>query len=295
MRILVAGAVLLPALGVPLRAAPEAPPSRTPARASSTPAAVKASAGELMLTLQRVSLRRTAVLSLGPSERPLPGQTREEAEATLEFTLEARDAEALDRVVPGASSAEARYRVLDNRGQAAGPVRAELLRTEERPQVHIRVAGLSPRATGLSLLEGELLAYPRARRIRFHIPWLKDETPLRVEFGGGAATLKGFRLVGDDSTLTVAVRPPDGYRLAPLEQQGALIARALDIYGNLVNGGGIARIEQTGFDAEPEFQFFAPGLRRIPSRLMLDLLCVLGEPQPLRFRFRGLAFPAPVR
>jgi hypothetical protein len=270
-----------------------------PTASPAAPASLRASAGEIALALRRVTFQRTASLTPGPPPAPhsvpLSEKREESAEAVLEFALGARDPEALDRVVAGGLAGAAGFRARDSQGRLAAPVTAQVVTTDDGPRLRVTIRGLSPGASGLSSLEGALLAFPQARRIRFHVPWLKDEAPLQVEVQGGVATLKRFQLVEGDSTLWVSVRPPEGFRVLPLAQPGAVTARALDIYGNLVNGGGITQAEQTGFNAEPEFRFFAPALRRTPSRLMLDVLCVAGEPRSLPFHFGNLPFPPPGR
>jgi hypothetical protein len=275
------------------------PPAKRPApvprtsnfhrRASGGAAPSTAAAGEFTLRLRRVVFQREAALLLDGRSGGA-GRREESAFARLDFDVSGRAPEARDRLAPGEALAAARFRAADDVGRPAGAVTAAQVAEEEAPVLRVTVAGLSPSARGLAWVEGEVPAYPRARRIRFHVPWLKDEVPLRVEVQEGVATLRRFRLVEEDSTLWVSVRPPAGFRLAPLAQVGALSARAVDIYGNLVNGGAITRVEQTAAGEEPEFLFFAPGLRRTPSRLVLDILCVSGTPRPHRFRFGRIDF-----
>jgi hypothetical protein len=69
----------------------------------------------------------------------------------------------------------------------------------------------------------------------------------------------------------------------------------MDIYGNLVNQGGITSTVRTRTGEIPQFRFVAPGLKKTPSRLVLDVLCVAGEPRGLRFRFTGLTLLPPGR
>lgn len=249
-----------------------------------TPAAM---AGEIRLYRRSVSLTREAVLNLAP------GADRDErqasATAVLELELRSRTPEALDGVLRGV--VPARFTVRDQQNRLLPSARAEVVGDEELPVLRITAEGLPSSLRILSSVEGSLPVFAQARRIRFHVPWLKDEVPLSSEVYGGKATLKRFQLVGGDSTLWVTVQPPPGFRVAPLNQPGSLTARAMDIDGNLVNGGGITEIAQTGSGPEPEFRFLAPGLRRTPSRLMLDVLCVSGEPRPLPFRLGPVRLP----
>jgi hypothetical protein len=264
------------------RKAPD-PVSKRPAPAGQT-----AAAGEIRLEVARTTFSRTASLTFDGSGNPIPGDAR--AEAVVEVSLRSRRPDALDRIVRGVLSSPVRVRVLDERRQRVPRVAARVVETDDGPLLRLVVSGLSPHASGLVRIEGALPVYPDARVIRFHVPWLKDEVPLSVEAGGGTATLNRFQLVEADSTLWVSIRPPEGFRVASPEQR-AVQARAVDIYGNLVNGGGIADVEETAGGPAPEFRFFAPLLRRTPSRLMLDVLCVSGEPKPSPFVLGEIPFP----
>lgn len=244
-------------------------------------------AGDIALRLQRVSLVREGAYTPGPSGTPLPGSGIT-GSAVLEFRLGSRTPEALDGLVRGplAESFTAR----DDLGKQPR-VRSEIVEQDDAPVLRLTVEGLSPAARALRNVQGGLQAYPGARRIRFHVPWLKDEVPVRVDVHGGTATLRRFQLVGADSTLWISIRPPEGYRVADPSLPGALSARAVDIDGNLVNAGGVTRIERTREGAEPEFRFFAPALRRTPSRLMVDVLCVSGPPRRLPFQVPEIRLP----
>jgi len=245
--------------------------------------------GEATLRLERLTWTREAALEFDAGGAP--GRRTAAGRVELEFRFGARRPEALDGLVPGPSRGT--WSARDDRGRAATEIRADLRRDDDGTRLSVILEGLHPEARALVSLQGELPAYPRARRLRFHVPWLKDEVPLTVEVDGGAATLRRFRLVGADSTLWVSVRPPAGFSVAPQGTPGSLQGRAMDIDGNLVNAGGVAEIEQTAAGPEPEFRFHCPGLRRTPSRLMLDVLCVAGEPRGLPFRFTGLPLPPP--
>ncbi len=247
---------------------------------------VRAPAGEVALRLEEVTLRRTASAALSPSGSLRAGERS--AEAEIVFRLGARAPTALDRVVRGPVAAA--WRAVDTHGRASGPVSARVEDGDDGPRLRLRVPGLAADVSGLARLEGALPAYAAGQRVRFHVPWLKDELPLSVDFGGGRATLTEFRLVENNSTLTVALTPPPGLRVAPAEQS-PVQARALDIYGNLVNGGGIARTELARPGPSPSFTFHAPALQRTPSRLMLDVLFVAGEPAPLAVRVPPFPFP----
>ena len=279
----VGAALAVLAILSPLQAAPTGAEGRK--------SAIRAAAGPLTLRLERTSARRTTRLQLGPTASPLPGVEERSTDVILEFSLFARERDALDRLDAQILAAAGDIRCVDDSGRASMHGSARLLDTEDGPRLRLELDGLSPKAKSIVSLSGNLPLFPQAARIRFHIPWLKDEVPLSVEFGGGLATLERFQLVGADSTLWVKVKPPSGFRVAPLEHSGSVSAHAMDIDGNLVNGGGISRIEQTGAGAEPEFRFFAPALIRTPSRLMLDVLCVAGEPQSVPFRLAGIPFP----
>lgn len=255
------------------------------------PAVAAAMAGDISLTVQRVTFQRSASLTFGASENPLPGKREETAQVSLELAVRSRHPEALDRLLTGAPSRRTSIRAADERGKASSSGSSEVAVTPDGLQLRVTVNGVSPRATSLASLQGELFAVQKARRIRFHVPWLKDETPLRVEVDGGTATLKRFQLVGADSTLWISVRPPEGYHVAPFEQKGAVAANAVDIDGNFVNGGAITDTSQTLAGAEPEFRFFAPMVRRTPSRLMLDVLCVAGDTESIPFTLKGIRIP----
>ncbi len=247
-------------------------------------------AGSVALRLERSSIRRVAALEPQPN-----GATAKRSEdattLTLEFGLGSKEPDALDCLVRGPLPSRA-FKALDDRGRPLGPLKAEIVTNDtEAPRLRVTASEAPTGSVALKSLEGALLAYPRGRRIRFHIPWLKDEVPLRVEYGGGVATLKRFQLVGSDATLWVSVKPPDGFALAPLEQPGAIVGRAMDIYGNLVNGGAIRETVQTATGPEPEFRFTAPAIKRQPSRLTLDVLCISGEPAPHPFRLTNLQLP----
>ena len=42
-------------------------------------------------------------------------------------------------------------------------------------------------------------------------------------------------------------------------------------------------------------RFRAPGLKRTPSRLTLDVLCISGKPEPKPFRLTNLQLPRPAK
>lgn len=256
------------------------------AHAPAAPGGTPAPAEVFTFRLQQAAVTRSASFRPGPDGAPAAGSPRDQSEATLEFRIGARDRALLDGLVPGLL--EGRFQAVDDTGQSAVSARGEVVSAGEQRLLRLRLVGLSARAAGLRLLAGEVRAYPRARRIRFHVPWLKDELPLSVQFDGGTATLRRFQLVESDSTLWISLRAPEGFRLASGPE--TLSASALDIDGNLVNGGAITRIEAERGGAEPEFRFFAPGLRRTPSRLMLDALFVAGDPEPVKFQLRNLSF-----
>lgn len=274
-----AGALFLAGSG---RAAPPLPPPPSPR----TAARIRARAGAVNLTLRQVELRRTVTARLDA-----PGKPEAEAEVRLEFRLTAPSAPDVEAVLRGETPPSAHLRVVDDRGRESRRVRVEVLEVEDEPLLRLTAEGLSPDATRLRLVEGELTAYPEVRRVRFHVPWSKDDVPLSVDYQGARATLQRFQLVEEDSTLWVSVRPPDGFRVAPFNSPGALSAQAVDMYGNLVNGGGITQIDQTRGTAEPEFRFEAPAMRRTPARLVLDVLCIAGQPRPVPFSLQNVPLP----
>lgn len=267
-----------------IAAASAAAPAPAPAR----PQPVRV--GGLTLRLLRTEVERTAttVLSGAGAATATPERS---AAVTLELAITTPTPALLATVQRGPVAAEG-FRVVDDLGKEAREVRVEVVEREDSPVLRVTARGLSTRAVALRAVEVALPLYPQARVVRFHVPWLKDETPLTTEAGGGAkATLRRFQLVEEDSTLWISIRPPDGLRVAPFEQPGAIDARAWDIYGNLVNGGAITRIELARAGEEPELRFFAPALRRTPSRLTLDVLCVSGSARPERFTLRHLPLP----
>jgi hypothetical protein len=270
----------LPVLLASVAAASVAAPSPRRVRAGA--------AGGISLYLKSTTFTREASVDFG-ARGPLSRSRAATGTAVLEFDLRSGQPDLLDGMVQGRLSGK--FAARDDRGQSASRVLAEVIPGEDIPALRLTVEGLTPNTRALSAVEGELSAFPDSRRIRFHVPWLKDEVPVSVEVYGGRATLKRFQLVGADSTLWVAVKPPEGFRPAPLDQPGSLTARAMDIDGNLVNGGGVTEVQQTATDPEPEFRFFAPGLRRTPSRLMLDMLFVAGAPRQLPFRLGPIALP----
>jgi hypothetical protein len=257
---------------------------------ATAPAPREAAPPGVSLRLARVTFSREGRVVLGPAPTPLPGARTAAARAEVDFDLGARGPEALDALLLGEASRAARWTAHDQLGRG-GSVVAEVARHEERPRLRLAVTGLRADARRLRLT-GELRAYPRARRIRFHLPWLKDEVPLTVEVDGGAATLRRFRLVGADSTLWVGIRPPAGFRVLGPDVAGGLAARAIDIDGNLVNAGGVAETQQTADGVEPEFRFHCPNLRRTPARLTVDVLCVAGEPAAVPVRPLEVLLPA---
>jgi hypothetical protein len=240
------------------------------------------------LTLRQVEVRRTVTARLD-----VPGRSEAETEVRLEFRLTAPSAPDVEAVLRGETPPSAHLRVVDDRGRESRSVQVEVLEVDDEPLLRLTAAGLSPDATRLRLVEGELAAYPEVRRVRFHVPWSKDDVPLSVDYQGARATLQRFQLVEEDSTLWVSVRPPDGFRVAPFNSPGALSAQAVDMYGNLVNGGGITRMDQTRGSAEPEYRLEAPGLRRTPARLVLDVLCIAGQPRPVPFSLQNIPLPKP--
>jgi hypothetical protein len=246
-------------------------------------------AGTVNLTLRQVEVRHSA--SVRPDRTGIAGKVTHDVEARLELRLSAASAPDVEAVLRGPNSPTARFRVVDDRGTEGRKVTAEVVEVDDEPLLRLTVTGLSPAATALRLVEGELTAYPQVRRVRFHIPWLKDEVPLSVDYQGARATLRRFQLIQEDSTLWVSVRPPEGFRVAPRSTPGAIAAQAVDHSGNLINRGGITEIEQTQSGAEPEFRLEAPGMRRTPDRLMLDVLCTSGEPRPLPFTLRDVPLP----
>jgi len=253
-----------------------------------------ATAGEVNLTVARIEAMRITSLQGKPSDSS-PGKTHQSLEVRLEIRLGARYPAALAKVRRGPIEAATGFRAIDNLGRSSRDLAAEVREGDEGPVLRIAARGLSPKATALRSLEGRLILFPAAKVVRFHVPWLKDELPLTAESTGAVATLRRFQLVEADSTLWISVRPPAGLRVAPFELPGTVEARAIDMYGNLVNNGGITRIEQVQAGAEPEFRFSAPDMRRTPARLTLDVLCVGGLPTPRPFAIRGLKLPSPAR
>jgi hypothetical protein len=241
------------------------------------------------MTLRQIELRHSA--SARPDPSGASAKIVHEVEARLEFRLSSPSAPDVEAVLRGPGRPAARFRVVDDRGTESRNVTAEVLEIEDEPLLRLTVGGLSPQARTLRVVEGELTAYAQVRRVRFHVPWLKDEVPLSVDYQGARATLRRFQLIEDDSTLWVSVRPPDGFQVAPLAVLGAVSAQAVDLYGNLVNRGGITQIEQTQNGPEPEYRFQAPAMRRTPSRLVLDVLCTAGEPRAVPFTLRDVPLP----
>lgn len=254
-----------------------------PVTSRATYGPVRSKAGGINLTLRQVDLRRTATVALD-----VPGKVERQLQLRLEFRLSAPSAPDVEAVLRGEVHPAPRFRVLDDRGGESRNVLAEVVEVDDVPLLRLTVAGLSPDATALRLVEGELTAYPEVRRVRFHLPWNKDDVPSSVEYQGARATLQRFQLIEDDSTLWVSVRPPEGFAVALFATPGAVSARAVDLYGNLVNGGGITQIDQTRSGEEPEFRFQATSLRQTPSRLVLDVLCTSGQPRSLPFTLRNV-------
>lgn len=252
-------------------------------------------AGEIALALRSVAVERVGRLEVDPAGSPRRGTPTETSEVTVELGLGSRNPDTLAALAFGPLPADVRFRAVDERGRPVTQVSAEVIlespAEKAEPRLRVRLRGIASTVRALRSLEGSLVAYPQARRIRLHVPWIKEDLPLAVEYGGARATLRRFHLVGDESTLWVAILPPPGFRVAPLEREGTLSARAMDIYGNLVSGGAITETVQTRAGAEPEFRFYAPVLRRIPSRLMLDVVCVAGEPRPVPFKTGAISLP----
>ena len=252
------------------------------------PVPLRTRAGEVSLSLRRVEVRRSSQARLDSQGR-ISGSPSSAAEATLEFNLTSPSAPAVEAVLRGpVSEAGKRFEAVDATGRTTRDITAEVVEIDETPVLRMVVRGLSPQASELRTLRGELSAFPQVRRVRFHVPWLKDEVPLSVDYQGGRATLDRFQLVEEDSTLWVTITAPDGFHVAPFELPGAVDARAVDIYGNLVNRGGITRTELVQSGTTPQYRFFAPGMKRTPSRLTLDVLCVAGEPRGVPFRATGI-------
>lgn len=258
--------------------------------ATPVPGAVRCRAGAVTLTLRQVELRHSASMRPERSGR-VAGKVQHEVEARLELRLSSASAPDVEAVLRGPGPLAARFRVVDDRGTESRHVTTEVTEVDDEVILRLTVAGLSPQATALRTVEGALVAYPQVRRVRFHVPWLKDEVPLSVDYQGARATLRRFQLVEEDSTLWVSVRPPEGFRVAPLASVGAISAQAVDMYGNLINRGGITQVEQTQSGDEPEYRFQAPALRRTPHRLVLDVLCTAGEPRPVPFTLRNVPLP----
>lgn len=246
-------------------------------------------AGAVTLTLRQVEARRSA--SVRPDGTGAPGKVAYEAEARLELRLSSVSAPDVEAVLRGTGDSARRFRVVDDRGTESRKVTAEVVEVDDEPLLRLTVTGVSPAATALRVVEGELTAYPQVRRVRFHLPWQKDDVPLSVEYQGARATLRRFQLIEEDSTLWVSVKPPSGFRVAPPAMEGAIAAQAVDHSGNLINRGGITRIEQTQSGDEPEFRLLAPGMRSTPDRLMLDVLCTSGEPRAVPFTLRDVPLP----
>ena len=247
---------------------------------------VRARVGKALMELREISWERNARLRVTP--QGAAADVRDQATVRLLFVLGARTPDELARYVEPTTS----FRATDDQGGTHDAIVARLQHSIRGPSLQVLVAGLPPTTRRLRKLEGELLAYPRARRIRFHIPWLKDKLPLEARYGGGVATLTRFRLVEDDSWLWVRFRAPEGYRIPNLRAQPPFTARAYEVNGNLVNNGGIREIVQTKMGPEPEYRFYAPDMFRLPSRLQVDMTFVDGEPEPVAFEVGEIVLPA---
>lgn len=255
------------------------------------PPTALATIGDLRLTLRRLETERSTSIRLDEKGRP-SGSARESLSVRLDLQLGSRFPAVLATVRRGPLTPGAGIHVTDNLGKSSTEASAEVMDAEEGPVLRIAAHGLSGRATSLRTVAGNLPVYPEAKLVRFHIPWSKDDVPLTIEASGAAATLRRFQLVEEDSTLWVSVRPPAGLRVAPFDLPGSIEARAVDPYGNLVNNGGITRIEQVRDGAEPEYRLSAPALRRTPHRLTLDALCVGGGAAGKPFEIRALSLGA---
>jgi len=253
----------------------------------SAPRPVRATVGRATLELRQVTWERSARVRPGSAERPA-ALLRDEATARFRFALGARSGDELARYVEPAS----RFRAVDDAGRRHDAITARMTHSLTGVFLEIVVAGQRPQTGALRQLKGGLRAYPRARRIRFHIPWLKDETPVQARYGGAVTTLTRFRLVGDDSTLWVRFRPPPGFAAPRLHGGLPFTARAYEVNGNLVNNGGITEIRQTRAGAEPEYRFYAPKMRRTPSRLQVEMSFVAGRPAVQAFSIGPLPLPA---
>lgn len=246
--------------------------------------------GETPLLLQEASFEVSAAVDLsGPKPaRPVLATT---ARLQLQPARGGRDALAF--LMPGDGSPAAGWAAVDDRGTRSREIQVSYREPPgEGPVLSITVRGLSPGAKTIRSLACAATGYPGARRVRFHVPWLKDDLPLAVEYADGRATLRRMHLAGEASTLWIAFQPPAGYRVAPPSREGAIRGAAMDIYGNLINGGGVTETTQTQAGSEPEYRFFAPELRRIPSRLQVDVLCVRGEMAQIPIRLRDVSLPA---
>lgn len=254
------------------------------------PPTTSATAGDIRLTLRRMETERSASMRLDGKGQPSES-VRESLAVRLELQLSSRFPAMLATVRRGPVEPGHRFRITDNLGRSTRDVTAEVVDEEAGPVLRVSAQGLSPQASSLRALEGNLTLFPEAKLVRFHVPWAKDDLPLQAKSTGAVATLRRFQLVEEDSTLWISVRPPAGLRVAAFELPGSIEARAVDIHGNLVNNGGITEIEQVRFGAEPEYRFSAPAMRRTPDRLTLDVLCVGGAPIPRSFVLRELRLP----
>ncbi len=241
-------------------------------------------AGPLRLTLSRVERR--------------PPLSR----VNLWFRVTGTPPEAIDRLVERApqtlpsTAGSGTWTLIDSTGRR-GTATHRIEREADGLFLVVQSESLAAGAIGLRELRGALTLYPDARRIRFHLPWDKDNLPATVQVEGGTATLRRFQLIESDATVWVGLGGPEGFRMA--EGPGAVSAVLADLYGNLVNGGGITDIQrvQASESAPAErnapkalFRMQAPALRRTPSRLTVDVLFARGAPVRVPVSIKGLKF-----
>ncbi|MGV3722974.1 MAG: hypothetical protein ACO1SX_18910 [Actinomycetota bacterium] len=244
--------------------------------------------------MRHIETERKASMRLDSKGLPA-SSVRESLVVRMELQLSSRFPAMLATVRRGPLASGAGFRITDNLGKISRDTTAEIVDVDEGPVLRLTVRDLAPASTSLRSVEGSLTLFPQAKVVRFHVPWAKDDLPQETEATGAVATLRRFQLVEEDSTLWISVRPPTGLRVAPFDLPGSIEARAVDIYGNLVNNGGITQIEQVRYGAEPEYRFSAPGMRRTPNRLTLDVLCVAGAPVARPFTLRGVRLPVSPR
>lgn len=259
--------------------------------ALAAPRVPEARAGDFVVRVAQILLRRTATVAFGGAVADRDSIYNAPTYVYLQLDVTGKPANASLRVAGLADE----LLVLDEAGRPFDTDGAALVSSGPAgAAVGFRAGSGATAVRELRLVCGELLVYPKAERVRVEVPWPREGGASSTSTHGVRGMLRQASLSGTTLRLRFRVEVPGGsLGVDPFwEFGGDVPLRVLDASGNplLVRGEVVMQPGLSGPDYQ-EYTLQLGGVSGAPARVGMDVVARTGTPRRVPFRLTGIALP----